>query len=114
MGKGRPAHQPTDQTRKMVERGKMVGLNNEEIAAVLGISSDTLVKYYGIEIDQSKSKVVMQIGGKLIQKAINGDNTCMIFYLKTQAGWREKSELELTGKDGGPVFAVIEEYNPKK
>lgn len=94
---GRKAHEATEANKRVVERGKAAGLTDEEIASVMGISSDTLVKYYGKELLESKQKVIMAVGAKVVQKALGGDNACMFFYLKTQAGWREKTEVEHSG-----------------
>ena len=38
-----------------------------------------------------------------MQKALAGDTTSAIFFLKTQARWRETERHEITGADGGPL-----------
>jgi hypothetical protein len=43
------------------------------------------------------------IAQSLVTKARAGDTTAMIFFLKTQAGWRETSGLELSGPNAGPI-----------
>ena len=37
------------------------------------------------------------ITNALFEKAKEGDNTAMIFYLKNRAGWKDKIETEHTG-----------------
>jgi len=44
---------------------------------------------------KGRSDAIGEIGGGLLAKARDGDLGAMIFYLKTQARWREKSELEV-------------------
>jgi len=82
-GVGRPAHQPTDQNRLQVKTLAAVGIRHEDIAVKLGISADTLTKYY--------------------RQAKNGNTTAMIFWLKTRAGWKETQVNEHTGADGQPL-----------
>ena len=38
---------------------------------------------------------IAKVAGSLVKKALNGDTTSAIFYLKTQAGWKETSDLNL-------------------
>jgi hypothetical protein len=38
-----------------------------------------------------------------VQKALSGDTASAIFFLKTQARWRETERHEITGADGGPL-----------
>ena len=49
-GKGRPAHLPNADTRIKVYTLSTVGTRHEDIASVLSISHDTLVKYYKEEL----------------------------------------------------------------
>ena len=37
--------------------------------------------------------------------AEDGNVVAQIFWLKTQAGWKEKNAIELTGKDGDKLFS---------
>jgi hypothetical protein len=67
------------------------------------ISVTTLDKHFGDDYASGPVKVNAKIGSRLAQKAMAGDNTCMIFWLKTRAGWRENAKLELTGPGGGPI-----------
>lgn len=84
-------------------------LSIEQIADYLGIGRTT---FYAIlerqpEVSEhykkGKAKAVGNIAKSLIRQAQEGNTTAAIFYLKTQAGWKETSAIEHTGKDGGPV-----------
>jgi len=47
---------------------------------------------------KGKARAIADIGSALFQKALSGDIRAMQFYLKTQAGWGEKSQLEAPDK----------------
>ncbi len=67
----------------------------DEIAEILEISSKTLRRKVQSDArvlssyKKGKAKLNGAIARTLIFKALSGDTTCMIFYLKCQAGWRE-------------------------
>ena len=99
MGSGRPAHVPTDSTRKTVQIHTMVGTTQEDVSRILGIDAKTLRRHYREELDLSTAKANASVGGALYNKAIGGDTTAMIFWLKTKAGFREQQD-SLTEEDG--------------
>ncbi len=47
-----------------------------------------------------------KIAGKLWAKAYEGDTTSQIFWLKTRAGFKERSELAVGGVEGAPPVQV--------
>ena len=97
----RVRHSPTPATRSLVEIHSSVGTRQEVIADLLDIDEKTLRKYYRKELDQSLAKANATIGGKLFNKAKDGDVASMIFWLKTRAGWKETTVHE--GPNGGAV-----------
>jgi len=102
-GVGRPPHQPTDQARLQAKTLAAVGVRHEDIAAKLGISADTLTKYYRQELDDGRVDANAQVAKSLYEQAKAGNTTAMIFWLKTRAGWKETNVTELTGQDGGAI-----------
>lgn len=96
----KPPHEPTRATRELVQLHTMVGTRQETIASIIGIDPKTLRKYYREELDQSKAKANATIGGALFNKAKSGDTAAMIFWMKTQAGWRETQNIDHTSSDG--------------
>jgi len=96
----KPPHAPTEATRQTVQLHTMVGTIQEDVARVLGIDAKTLRKYYRDELDLSKAKSNATIGGALFNKAKGGDTSAMIFWMKTQAGWREKTDINHGSDDG--------------
>lgn len=81
----------------------------ETLAAVL--STEQIADYFGIgrrtfwdmmardeeiaaHYKRGKARAIGAIAQGLIQKARSGDTTSMIFFLKTQAGWRETAAIE--------------------
>lgn len=91
----RKAHKPTAETQQMVRDHATVGTPQETIADLLEIDAKTLRKYYRTELDHSAAQANAAIGGALYNKALNGDTTAMIFWMKTRAGWREKDRDDL-------------------
>ena len=98
---GRKPHKPTDAMRQTVQLHTTVGTRQEVIADILGIDEKTLRKYYREDLDQSKSKANAKIGGALYNKALGGDTAAQIFWMKTQAGWRETTVI--AGDEDNPL-----------
>jgi hypothetical protein len=96
----KPPHAPTDATRQTVQLHTMVGTTQADIARVLEIDEKTLRKYYRDELDLAKAKANATIGGALFNQAKSGDTAAMIFWMKTQAGWRERKDINHTSEDG--------------
>ena len=96
----KPPHAPTDATRETVQLHTTVGTTQADIARVLDIDEKTLRKYYRDELDLAKAEANATIGGALFKRAKSGDTTAMIFWMKTQAGWRERTDINHTSEDG--------------
>jgi hypothetical protein len=95
----KPPHAATDATRQTVQLHTMVGTTQADIARVLDIDEKTLRKYYRDELDLAKAKANATIGGALFNQAKSGDTSAMIFWMKTQAGWRERKDINHTSED---------------
>jgi len=99
-------HQPTDETRRLVESSSGLGLPHEQIGMLVGIDDKTLRKYYRQELDMGKAKANGQIAKTLYSKAISGDTTSLIWWTKAQMRWSETVKQELTGADGEPLQGI--------
>ena len=105
---GRPAKTLTDEQRAQVE-ALAAYLSQEQIADYFGMGLTTWRSMLEREPEilaiykKGKAKAVGSIAQSLLTKARNGDSACMMFYLKTQAGWRETNRTEVTGADGADL-----------
>jgi hypothetical protein len=108
VGKGRPPHLPTADTRIKVYTLSTVGTRHEDIASVLNISHDTLVKYYKEELDKGRIEANASVAETLFKQAKEGNTTAMIFWLKSRAKWKESTQHEISGNaDGTPIEVKI-------
>lgn len=105
---GRPPKTLSDKQRGEVET-LAAFLSIEQLADYFGIGRTTFFALMERDPEISelykrgKSKAIAHIAQGLIQKARAGDTTSAIFFLKTQARWRETERHEITGADGGPL-----------
>lgn len=105
---GRPRIELDDEQIGQIEKLAAV-LTMEQIADFLGFSERTLRRRFGDDpkvlaaYKRGKQRAIAGVATNLIQQAQSGNTTAAIFYLKTQAGWRETNRTELTGLDGGPL-----------
>lgn len=89
------------------------GLTQEQIAAALGISESTLHKRkqenteLTAAIKRGKAKGIALVTNKLMESIKGGNMTAMIFFLKTQAGWKETNVQEHTGANGDAIQHAV-------
>ena len=97
---GRPQILINDEMIRRAEAYAAQGLTMPQIASVLGMSQTTLYdkkskfSEFSEAIKRGKDKGIATITNALFNKARDGDNTAMIFYLKNQAGWQDRVEKE--------------------
>lgn len=103
----RNPHEPTPESRQLVQLHSMVGTPQATIADILNIDDKTLRKYYREELDQAEARANATIGGALFNKAKAGDTAAMIFWMKTRARWRETTVIDNTSSDGTMTPQVI-------
>ena len=101
---GRPPYIKKDEDAKLVEALAIAGVTQTLIAQIVKISEPTLRKNFRKELDTSKARANAIVSQALFKKAKDGNVIAQIFWLKTQAGWKEKNYHELTGKDGDQLF----------
>jgi hypothetical protein len=79
------------------------GSPHAAIARALSISEDTLARHFGPELTHGHEDVTAAISKGVAEMALKGDKTMAIFYLKTRAGWSERTHVGYLGADGRPV-----------
>ena len=93
-----PAHAPTDVLRAIVSRSSGLGLPHESIGHLIGVDDKTLRKHYREALDAGKASAHAAVASTLYDKAVAGDNACLIFYAKTQLRWSEPArEVVVSG-----------------
>jgi hypothetical protein len=115
---GRPAITLTEEQIAQTEALGAV-LSIEQIADYFGIGKTT---FYAImerqpEVSErykrGKAKAIGAVAQGLLQQARDGNTTAAMFYLKTQAGWRETQNIDHTTNGESIQPQVIEIVTPK-
>ena len=81
-------HKPNKETVALVCSYSAGGATQEEIAAVLQISDDTLRKHYAVELKTAKIVYTQKVVGKLREKIEEGSEKSIFFYLTHEGGWK--------------------------
>jgi len=103
-GGGRPLTVLNDEQLSQVEALASV-LTTEQIADYFGMGRTTFYEVMkrqdnvSARYKKGRAKAIGNIAKGLLQKAQGGDNTAMIFYLKTQAGWKETTIVQNENKE---------------
>lgn len=105
MAKGKYEYWKSPEGLTLLEGWARDGLTDEQIAHNMGIAAGTLYewkkKYSEIDESLKKSKEVVDraVENALYKKALAGDVTAMIFWLKNRRpnDWRDKRETQLSG-----------------
>lgn len=97
MGKtGRPKHTPlTDDQIEMAGYMTLAGVPQKTIAKKFGLPETTYRDNYRDFIDTFLAERHSSVVGSLFASIKKGDVASILFYLKTQCGWKEK-EVDLS------------------
>jgi hypothetical protein len=115
---GRKPKTLSKEERAQVERLASV-LSQEQMADYFGLAGNTFRAMMEREPDISeaykrgRAKAIRDVAEGLIAKARGGDTASAIFFLKTQAGWRETDRLEVSGVNGAPIRVEWHVIDPK-
>ena len=83
---------------EMVKSLSGLGITHEQMCAIVKISRPTLYKYYQEELQEGKANANTQIARNLFKIATGSGReavTACIFWLKTQAKWKETDVIEI-------------------
>jgi predicted transcriptional regulator len=113
----RPTFQATKQLSEKVKTMTSVGVRQEDIARVLGVTPKTLRKHFREQLDLGAIEANADVANTCYRMATSGTNTsATIFWLKVRCGWRENApvvEKEASTREM-PDFGVTETAEPKR
>lgn len=110
-GGGRPPVVFDEGQIAMIERLAAV-LSKSQLADYFGISETTLraIEARQPEVSDAykrgKGRAIAGVAGNLINQAQNGNVTAAIFYLKTQAGWKEQDTTTISASADNVIQIV--------
>ena len=102
---GRPPKVLTEEQIEQVERLARY-LPTELLAGYFGMGKTTFYEVLKRQPEVSerykkgKAAAVSEIASTLVSKAIDGDMTAAIFYLKTRGGYTDKTQVDNISSDG--------------
>ncbi len=100
---GRPPHAASDENRRQVKVMAARLMPREAIAAVIGISDDTLRKYYGEELRQGDAEGCLKISRSLDKLLEAGSERAILHLAKVKLGLREPREHKHEVAGGEPL-----------
>jgi hypothetical protein len=89
----RPEKTVTKDDRAKVLKLAGYGLSQDQIAQVMEMDRNTLAKHFASELERGKSVAIAYVVDALFSNIKKRDPASIFFYLKTQAGWREKEHV---------------------
>jgi hypothetical protein len=91
-------YEPTARDRTFVLWRMWAGQTQGDIARVMGMDTDTLRSHFRDELDLGLDGLITALTKTLAAKALAGDTTSLMFFLRTRGGeaWRDKKEAPVT------------------
>ena len=111
---GQPPHVFTPE--QVIEVGALAAvLSQEQIADYFGIARNTFTAICERQPEvleqykKGKARAIGTVAKGLVKQAMDGNTSAAMFYLKTQAGWKETNVQEHTGANGKPLIPSAKE-----
>jgi len=94
----RPQHKATDKRRDEVVRLSAIGMTQERVAGVMGVTVKTLMKHYKDEYEQGNDRMVNELVSVSMEVALDPDHKDSRhdrhFLLERKGGFIRKQELD--------------------
>ena len=104
---------PREELRNRVKLMASIGIGHREIAGVNRMSLETLHKFYREELDYGIAEVHTIVGGKIFEAARRGESWACTLWAARRMGWKDTTQQQHAGPDGGPVKMEISWIWPK-
>jgi DNA-binding XRE family transcriptional regulator len=102
----RPRFQPNDGQRLLVKSLAAIGITQQKIARLLGVSRKTLTKHLRNELDHGSIEAEAEVAKNFFQMARSGKNLgAMIYFLKMKGWWASPGSE--TRKEPVADFVVV-------
>jgi DNA-binding CsgD family transcriptional regulator len=106
--RGRPGFRLTERERGQVVALAAIGCTYREIASVMGVSRDTIIRHCQDIIATGRAQGKMSLRRAQWRKGVIDGHPQMLIWLGKQIlGQRDKQETQVTGQGGGPVEAEV-------
>jgi hypothetical protein len=95
--RGRPKLEITDKDKQQVSVLAGLGLTRDQIALVMGMSDESVGKYFRRELEEGVAKANAKVAQNLFSIATSreqGSVAAAIFWMKSRARWRETTHIE--------------------
>jgi hypothetical protein len=104
---------PTDEQRQVVKFLAATGVKQIDIAKLIGIRSEkTLRRHFREELNRGALEANGKVAQTLFKKAIDGNVTAAIFWMKCRAHWREGGPFEPSSPGPAPFIVTLEKEKP--
>jgi hypothetical protein len=100
------SHIPTQKLKDEVMKLAAIGVTNERIAKILKITPKALKEHYSWELENGGAEATKSVADALFRNAMGGSVQAQIFWLKSQAGWKDVNTTEIIGSDEHPGIKV--------
>jgi len=94
---------------EQVEKLAAINCSYEEIAAVLGCGSRTLMRRFGAAVQAGRAKGKMSLRRKQYDVAMNGSTSMLIWLGKQLLDQKDKSEIDLNKFTDDELAHIVEE-----
>jgi hypothetical protein len=99
----------TAQDIRQVEVMAGLGMTLKHISLILDISTNTLNRWLALEevreaFDRGRAQGALAITKTAYSQAIDGNTTMLIFFLKTQLGWRDTTVIQVPEDSGAKII----------
>ena len=113
----RVAWVPDEKQLKQITKLSATGLTVKQVAYTLGVGASTFFRRQQVmpevkeAMDAGRAMGIAKVTNALFDKAMEGDNVAMIFYLKNRDpdNWEDVHKRRITGADGGDLVVGVYE-----
>lgn len=105
---GRPPHIPTEGNKKAIILARAGRMNMDDVAKFLGISVETINKYYSEAVISGKVMLHLKVMDAFVKNIEKGDTALIKFFMVSEMGFKDKSEINVTTPESIDDLSVSE------
>lgn len=98
---------PDPELRWIIRRLAGLGVAKTNIVRCVGVSAKLLDEHYSATLETATVRVNAMVANELLRSCMRGNVQAQVAWLKMRDGWTERTVLEHSGPDGGPMQVQV-------